>query len=80
MLNNIAIGQYIPGTSFLHRMDPRMKIILLIAYMIVTFGVSSYFSYLLLYVFTFLVIVFSGIPVRYTLKGLKPIFSNYFKT
>ncbi len=73
MLNNITIGQYIPGKSFLHRMDPRMKIILLIAYMVITFSVSSYFSYLLLYVFTFLVIGFSGIPVRYTLKGLKPI-------
>lgn len=73
MLNNITIGQYIPGKSFLHRMDPRMKIILLIAYMVVTFSVSSYFSYLLLYSFTFLVIASSGIPVRYTLKGLKPI-------
>ena len=73
MLNNITIGQYIPGTSFLHRMDPRMKIILLIAYMVVTFGVTSYFSYLLLYAFTFFVILFSGIPLRYTLKGLKPV-------
>ena len=73
MLNNITIGQYIPGKSFLHKMDPRMKILLLLAFMVLAFIVQSYYSYIFLYVFTFGVILASKIPLGYTIKGMKPI-------
>ena len=73
MLNNITIGQYIPGKSFLHRMDPRVKILILIAYMVIAFSINGYTAYFLLYIFTFMIIKFSGIPFKYTIKGLKPV-------
>ena len=73
MLGNITIGQYIPGKSFLHKMDPRVKILILMVFMIVVFSVKSYYSYLVLYIAIFGVILLSGIPVKYTLKGMKPI-------
>lgn len=73
MLNNITIGQYIPGNSFFHKMDPRIKIILMIINMIVIFNLNTYVGLGLLYVFLFSLILISKISIRYTLKGLKPI-------
>ena len=41
MLRDITIGQYFPGSSFIHRLDPRVKIILTIAYIVMLFVVSN---------------------------------------
>jgi len=73
MIKDITIGQFIPGESLLHRADPRIKIILTILYMAVVFIVFNYISFAILSAFTFLVIISSGVPLRYTLKGLKPV-------
>lgn len=73
MIKDITLGQYIPGKSPLHRSDPRVKIVLSILSMVLIFVVDSYFSFLILYLFTGLIITVSEIPVKYTLKGLKPI-------
>lgn len=73
MFDNITIGQYIPGDSFLHKLDPRIKIILLIINIIVVFNIKTYIGFLLLYIFIFLIIKISGIPLGYTLRGVKPI-------
>lgn len=73
MIKDITLGQYIPGKSPLHRSDPRVKIVLSILSMVLIFIVDSYFSFLILYLFTGLIITVSEIPIRYTLKGLKPI-------
>ena len=73
MLKNITIGQYIQGKSFLHEMDPRIKILNLMGFMILIFAVSSYYAYLFLYIFVLSVILFSKIPLKYTLKGVRPI-------
>jgi energy-coupling factor transport system permease protein len=73
MIKDITIGQYIPGNSVLHKADPRTKIILTILFMILVFVVSTYIEFLMVIIFTLLAIVVSDIPVRYTLKGLKPV-------
>ncbi|NTV89322.1 MAG: energy-coupling factor transporter transmembrane protein EcfT [Clostridiales bacterium] len=73
MIKDITIGQYIPGDSILHRTDPRTKILLTFAFMIVIFMIRSYPAFGAMTVFTIVMILASGIPVKYTLKGLKPI-------
>lgn len=73
MIKDITLGQYIPGESVLHKSDPRTKIILTFAYMIIIFIIKSYAGFAAMVAFTLLAVVLSGIPVKYTLKGLKPI-------
>lgn len=73
MIKDITLGQYIPGESALHKADPRVKIILSLIYMILIFIADNYMSFLMLTLFTILIIVISGIPIKYTLRGLKPI-------
>jgi energy-coupling factor transport system permease protein len=73
VFKNITIGQYIPGTSALHRADPRTKIILTLAFMVVVFLLNSFPTMIAMACFTILCVIVSGIPFRYTLRGLKPI-------
>ena len=73
MLKDITLGQYFPGTSFLHRMDPRMKLILCTVYIVLLFLAKGVTSYVLLISFTAALILVSGIPVRTILKSLKPL-------
>lgn len=73
MLKDITLGQYIHGNSVLHKADPRVKIILTVLLMVVLFVINSYMEFFILSVFTVLIIIVSGIPFKYTLKGLKPI-------
>jgi len=73
MIKDITIGQYFPGDSLLHRSDPRIKIILTLVFMVLAFVVSTYTGFIMLTLFTLLIVVSSGIPLKYMLKGLKPI-------
>ena len=73
MMNNITIGQYIPGDSIIHRADPRTKIILSIVYMAVIFMVSNFWTFTAITLFTILAVIISGVPLKYTLRGLKPL-------
>ena len=73
MLNNIMIGQYFPGDSFLHRMDARVKILLLLILLIEVFVFTSAPVYLLMTGITFLMIMISKVPVRMVLRSLKPL-------
>lgn len=73
MIKDITIGQYIPGDSLLHKADPRTKIFLSFIMMVFIFMINSYWGYLLLTIFTMLTIVSANIPVKFVLKGLKPI-------
>lgn len=73
MIRDITIGQYIPGDSLLHKADPRTKIILTFIMMIFIFLINTYWGYLLLTIFTALTIVSSNIPIKFVLKGLKPV-------
>jgi len=73
MITNITIGQYIPGDSIIHRADPRTKIILSIVFMIMIFMVNTFWTFTAITLFTILSIVLSGVPLKYTLRGLKPL-------
>lgn len=73
MLNDITLGQYYPGDSVIHRTDPRIKILLTILFMAELFMVKTYPGFLMFTLFTLAMIVVSGVPVAFTLKGLKPV-------
>lgn len=73
MFKDITIGQYVPGESFIHRMDPRVKILLSLLYIVVLFAVSSPVAYGLFTVFTVFLVAVSRVPVKYIFKGLKPM-------
>lgn len=73
MLKDITIGQYIPGQSLVHNLDPRTKILSAVIFMIALFTVKSPLGYISMGVFTFFVIWLSQIPLHYLLRGLKPV-------
>lgn len=73
MIKDITIGQYLPGDSFVHKLDPRVKILLSFAYIIILFIVNKYSGYIFIAAFTLLTILVSKIPLKYLFKGLKPI-------
>lgn len=74
MLENITLGQYIPGNSPLHRMDPRAKILLTLALIVAVFTAGTFPGYAVLFLFMGTAAAISRINPGYMLKGLKPIF------
>lgn len=73
MLQEITLGQYFPGDSVLHRLDPRTKIILLFVLMILIFAADGTAAYLLLTAMTAALIFLSKVPPLTVLKSLKPL-------
>lgn len=73
MLSDITIGQFFPGRSLLHRMDPRVKLALTFAYIIVIFLPQNWVGLGLAVGFLVMCVLLSRIPIRLILKGLKPI-------
>jgi energy-coupling factor transport system permease protein len=73
MIKDITIGQYLPGNSFVHKLDPRVKIMLSFGFIIIIFILSNFIGYAFIALFTFTIISVARIPRRYIFKGLKPI-------
>ncbi len=73
MLNNIMLGQYFPGDSVLHRLDARVKLVLLLLLLIEVFVFSSGVCYGLMAVLTAVLLFSSGVSVRMVLRSLKPL-------
>ena len=73
MLSDITIGQYYPGRSLLHRLDPRVKILLLLLLMVEIFIFSNWFAYGALILLTGLLMLASGVPVLVLLKSIRPL-------
>ena len=73
MLKDITLGQYFPGTSVIHRLDPRAKLIMLVLYIVALFMAVSWVSYGVLFAFLVLSIKISAIPAKSILKGMKPL-------
>lgn len=73
MLKDITIGQYFPGKSVLHRLDPRMKILLTVGYIVMLFTVSNPLGLCVGIVFLIFSYAISGIPPRMITKSLKPV-------
>lgn len=73
MFGNITLGQYFPGDSPLHRMDPRAKLLVVLAYMVLIFMVRSFLGYVAVFAFVALAAGLSGVKFRYLVKGLRPL-------
>ncbi|MBR4108748.1 MAG: energy-coupling factor transporter transmembrane protein EcfT [Oscillospiraceae bacterium] len=73
MLKDITLGQYFPGKSPVHLLDPRTKLVLLVVYIVALFLASSWVTYLLVFLFLAVVIAISKIPVKSIVKGMKPL-------
>ena len=73
MMKNITMGQYYPVDSWVHRLDPRTKILLTIAMIVAVFLVKSMVGYGLILGFMYLTSRLSCIPFKMLLKGIKPL-------
>lgn len=73
MIRDITIGQYYPADSVLHRLDPRVKFVSTLIYIISLFVFSSWIGYGVAAVFLVILIGLSKVPVKFMVKGLKPI-------
>ena len=73
MLKDITLGQYFPGKSPIHVLDPRTKLILLVVYIVALFMAKSWVSYGLMLVILLLTIKISTIPVKSIVRGMKPL-------
>lgn len=74
MLKGITIGQYYPGNSFVHRLEPRIKIVLISAYVIFLFLMDTSLGYLVMTLTTLAVIVSARLPFKLMLRGLRPLY------
>ncbi|MDD2430772.1 MAG: energy-coupling factor transporter transmembrane component T [Firmicutes bacterium] len=73
MAFDITLGQYLPGDSFIHRLDPRTKLIIAVALIVVLFLVDTFVGYFWIALFLFLAIVNGNIPIKSVVKSLKPL-------
>lgn len=73
MLSNITIGQYFPGDSFLHRMDPRAKIVATMIFIIAIFLAETTLAYTLVGLFTLFTVALSRLPMRLVWNSVKPL-------
>lgn len=71
-LQDITLGQYLPGDSFLHRLDPRTKFISLLLLMIVTFLIKAFLALGLLAAIFPLALLFSDLSWAYVFRGVRP--------
>lgn len=73
MIRDITIGQYYPADSVIHKLDPRTKIVATLLYLVSLFLFQSVLGYGIAIVFLFGMIKVSKVPVKFIVKGLKPI-------
>ena len=73
MLKDITLGQYFPGKSFIHTLDPRTKLIVLVLYIVALFVASGWVTYLTVFAFLAFVVAVSQIPLKSIVNGLKPL-------
>ncbi|TFJ92844.1 energy-coupling factor transporter transmembrane component T family protein [Lentibacillus salicampi] len=73
MNNALIIGQYVPGESLVHRLDPRTKITVIFFFVFIVFLANSVVSYSVLVIFALLSMFITRIPIRFILKGLTPV-------
>ncbi|WP_019229563.1 energy-coupling factor transporter transmembrane protein EcfT [Sedimentibacter sp. B4] len=73
MFKNLTIGQHYPVESPVHNLDPRVKIIITLAFLVSLFLIDSFSTYLIVVVFLTAAITISKVPVKFVIKGLRPI-------
>ncbi|WP_337490344.1 energy-coupling factor transporter transmembrane component T [Vescimonas sp.] len=73
MLKDITLGQFFPGNTIVHRLDPRTKILAVVLYIVALFSADSVLTYAIVMVALTVSILVSKVPFRSLTKGLKPI-------
>ncbi len=73
MLKDITLGQYFPGNSPVHTLDPRTKLIVLVGYIVALFTASGWVTYGLCLAFLGVCIHISRIPLKSIVRGMKPL-------
>ncbi|MDD7445154.1 MAG: energy-coupling factor transporter transmembrane component T [Clostridiales bacterium] len=73
MMKNITLGQFMPGDSVIHKLDPRCKLGLTLAYIIGVFLVKGVAGYLITAALVVFVARLARIPIKYLARGLKPL-------
>lgn len=74
MIRDITLGQYYPGSSWIHKLDARIKIVWTFVFIISLFLIQNFWGYIPVLISLLLVIGVSRVPLKFILKGLKPIF------
>ncbi len=74
MLRDITLGQYYPGSSWVHSLDARIKITATIVYIVALFIVDNFYGFIISAAALGVVIAVSKVPLRFILRGLKPVF------
>ncbi|UAL52473.1 energy-coupling factor transporter transmembrane protein EcfT [Bacillus sp. CMF21] len=73
MMNSMIIGKYVPGSSLIHKMDPRSKLTMIFLFVFIVFFANNALTYLILGLFTLFIVASTKLPPRFLLNGLKPI-------
>ena len=73
MLKDITLGQFFPGDSFIHKLDPRTKILFVVLFIIGLFQAKSWIGYGVVIALAALCVAISGIKPKAIFKGLKPM-------
>ena len=73
MLSDVTFGQYYQAESFVHKMDPRVKILLLIAYIVMVFVAKTFLGLFATLIFLLLTVVASKVPIGSVLKSIKAV-------
>lgn len=73
MLSNITLGQYFPGDTVIHRLDPRTKILLVLAIMIMIFAITDFMAYGVLAAFFLAMVFIARLSFTAVLKSIKPL-------
>ena len=73
MGTKMTLGQFLPGDSCIHRLDPRTKIVLMIAYIVLVFLVKSMPVFLLPALFVIVTVYLARVPISYLLSSIRPI-------
>ena len=73
MVRDVAFGQYFPAKSLIHRLDPRAKLVMFTAYIVIIFCTFNFASLAVTTAFTVLFVALSGVPFKFYFKSLKVI-------
>lgn len=72
-MDKLILGRYVPGDSFIHRLDPRSKLLAMFIYLGSIFWANNLLTNSILFVFTLLAILVSGIRIQFFIRGVKPM-------
>ena len=73
MIRDITLGQFFPGNSLIHRLNPKIKIILALLYIVLVFLAKSLLSYILLVLSAVTLLLISKLPIKPVIKGIRPV-------